>query len=56
LLYITRRNWCDFVIFNENLDKIDIKRVERDTKKIEKIVKGIESGKEKIKDILTKIQ
>jgi len=56
LLYISDRKWCDFIVFNENLDKINIKRVERDETKIAKIKAGLEVGSKKIQDILKKIK
>lgn len=56
LMLITNRKWCDFVVFNENLDKIRIQRVERDEEAIEKIKVGLESGERKIKTILEKVK
>jgi len=52
LMYISDRKWCDFVAFNEKLDRIIIIRVERDEAKIEKIRIGLESGIEKLKEVL----
>jgi predicted phage-related endonuclease len=56
LMFITNRKWCDYVLYNENLDRIEITRVERDEKAIEKIKVGLVEGEEKIKAILEKIK
>jgi putative phage-type endonuclease len=56
LMFVSDRKWCDYIIFNENLDRIEITRVERDEEAIEKIKEGLEAGKEKIKNILEKIK
>ena len=55
-MYVTDRKWCDFVVFNDNLDKIEIMRVERDEAKIEKIRIGLEAGVERVKDILERLK
>ena len=54
LLYITKREWWDFVNFSENLNKIHVMRVERDEKMIKKLVIGLNEGTEQIKKILEK--
>ncbi len=55
-MYVTDRQWVDYVVFNENFEDLIVIRVERDESKIEKIRAGIESGVSEIKDILSKIQ
>lgn len=55
-MWITDRKWCDYVVYNSNLDKIKIKRVERDDKAKNKFVKGAYEGIEKVKEILGKVQ
>jgi putative phage-type endonuclease len=55
-MYVSNRKWCDFVIFNESLNQIHIRRVERDRQAIEKIMIGLVEGEEKIKSILEKIK
>jgi putative phage-type endonuclease len=55
-MFVTGRKWCDLVVFNDNLDRIEIVRVERDEDKIEKISQGLATGIEKIELILSKIQ
>lgn len=54
-MYVADRKWVDFVVFNDNLNKIEIMRVERDEAKIEKIRIGLEEGVKKIDEILVKI-
>lgn len=56
LMYLTDRKWCDYVIFNEELDKIKITRIARDEDMIEKIKEGLEAGKKQIKQIIEKIK
>jgi predicted phage-related endonuclease len=56
LMFITDRKWCDYVVYNENLDRIEITRVERDEKAIEKIKVGLEAGEKKIKSILERVK
>jgi putative phage-type endonuclease len=55
-MLVTGRKWVDFVVFNDNLNRIEIERVERDEKAISKIKTGLESGEKIIKDILEKIK
>lgn len=55
-MYVTDRKWCDFVIFNDNLNKVEITRVNRDEAKIEKIRIGLEQGIAKVKEILERIK
>lgn len=54
-LWVTNRKWCDYVLFNDNLNKIEVTRVERNEEKIEKIRIGTEAGIVKIKEILSKV-
>jgi putative phage-type endonuclease len=51
-MHVTDRKWVDFVAYNENFPEIITLRVERDEKKIEKIVAGLEEGVSQIKTIL----
>jgi putative phage-type endonuclease len=55
-LYVGNREWCDFIIFNETLNKIKITRIKRDESAIEKLKVGLEYGEKRIKDILEKIK
>lgn len=55
-LFVTERKWCDFVVFNDNLNKIVVSRVYRDEATIEKIKTGIEQGTVKIKEIMEKLK
>lgn len=55
-MLVTDRKWCDFVIFNDNLNRIEITRVERDEAKIEKIKIGLEQGIAKVKEILERVK
>lgn len=52
-MLVTGRTWCDYVVYNPNFFKsIVIKRVIIDEDEIDKIKKGLESGKNKIKTML----
>jgi len=51
-MYVTGRQWVDYVGFNENFPNLKIIRVERDEDAIEKIRIGVEQGKETITSIL----
>lgn len=51
-MYVTDRQWVDYVAFNENFPKLITIRVERDESAIEKIRIGIETGVAKIEEIL----
>lgn len=51
-MLVTDRKWCDLVVFNDNLNRIEIVRVDRDEKMIEKIRIGLEAGIAKVKEIL----
>ncbi len=55
-LLVAERKWVDFVVFNDNLNRLDITRVERDEFKIEKIRVGLEQGEAKIKQILERVK
>lgn len=55
-MYVADRKWVDFVVYNDNLDKIEIQRVERDEAKIEKIKAGLEAGIKQIEEIMEKIK
>lgn len=55
-MFVTGRKWCDFVIFNDNLNKIIITRVNVDEEKQEQLRSGLEAGVKKIQSILQKIQ
>lgn len=54
-MLICERQWVDYIVFNHNFPQpIIISRVERDEVFIEKIRIGLESGVEKIENILAK--
>lgn len=55
-IYVMDRKWCDYVIFNDNIDRIEITRVERDDEVIQKIVTGLEKGVKQIKEILEAVK
>jgi exodeoxyribonuclease (lambda-induced) len=56
-MYVAGRNWCDFVVFNENFEKtISTIRVERNEEEITKIVAGLEAGVDTVKKILEKLK
>lgn len=55
LLYVSNRKWCDFVAFNEELNKIIIIRVERDEAKIEKIRIGLESAISQLEAVMKEV-
>jgi len=54
-LYITKRSWWDFVVFNENLNKINITRIKPDKEAFSKIELGLQSGIKKIEEVLKKV-
>ena len=54
-LYITGRQWCDYVAYNENFPLL-IRRYERDEKYIEKIKDTLEDGIEQVKQIILKFR
>lgn len=56
LMFISDRKWCDYVLYNENLNRIEIERVFRDEQAIEKIKLGLGAGSARIKEILEKIK
>jgi len=48
-MYVTKTKYCDYISYNPNFNKcIVIIRIKRDDKKIDKLIKGLEAGKEKI--------
>lgn len=51
-MFVTGRQWVDYVGFNENFPNLKIIRVHRDEDAIAKIVEGIETGKARIEEIL----
>lgn len=55
-MFVTGRDWCDYVVFNDNLDKIAIVRVKRDEEKIGKIREGLEAGIIKIDAVLKEVK
>lgn len=55
-MFVTSRNWCDFVIFNDNLNKIEIVRIERDEEMIQKLGLGLEQGIKKVEEILERVR
>lgn len=52
LLYITGREWCDYVAYNENFPLL-IRRYERDDEYIEKIKIALDDGIEQVKKIIS---
>lgn len=55
-LYITNRQWCDFVVFSENFPELIRIRVERDEAAINKIKIGLKSGIAKIESMLEQLK
>lgn len=56
-LYISGREWCDYVIFNENFPKTTIiTRINKNEGDIAKLKVGIATGTAMIKTILSKIK
>lgn len=51
-MYVTERKWCDFVVFNDNLNKMEVLRIDRDESMIEKLKVGLEQGVAKVQEIL----
>jgi len=54
-LYITGRQWCDYIAYNENFPLL-IRRYERDEEHIEKIKIALEDGIEQVKQIIRKFK
>jgi len=55
-LWITKRKWCDYVVFNENFTKsISITRVYHDEVKISQIIAGVDMAIAQTKAITGKI-
>lgn len=53
-MYVCNRQWCDYVIYNENFaNSIHIIRIERDEDIIEEIKEVIERAVSEIKEIIT---
>lgn len=56
-MFVTGREWVDYVIFNENFDpQIIIKRVARNESEIAKIKAGLSIGIAQIETILAKVK
>ena len=55
-MYVSGCKWVDFVVYNDNLDKIETLRIDRDEEKIAKIKKGLESGIKMVDEILEKVK
>jgi putative phage-type endonuclease len=55
-MYVTDRQWVDYVVFNENFSKFRVERVMRDEDKISKIKAGLESGIELLNKILVEVK
>ena len=56
-LFVTGREWCDYIVFNENFKKtISIIRVMRNDVEIAKIKAGLAIGIAQVKSILEKIK
>ncbi len=55
-MLVTERKWCDFVVFNDNLNRIEITRIERSEPLIEKIKIGLEQGISKIEEMLENVR
>jgi len=54
-MYVCNREWCDYVVFNENFNKFKIHRIDRDEAKIEKIKEGLKKGIEMMNKIMEEI-
>jgi len=56
-MYVTGREWCDYVVFNENFEQqLIIRTVQRDGRKIEEIKVGISMAIQRINEIISKVQ
>lgn len=54
LIHITNRKWCDYVVFNEALDRIEVERVVADEKMVKKLEEGLEVGVKRLKKLWKK--
>ena len=56
-LFVTGREWCDYIVFNENFKKtISITRVTRNDTEIAKLKAGLAIGIARVKSTLEKIK
>lgn len=55
-MLVAEREWCDFVVFNDNLNRSVITRINRDEIMINKLQIGLSIGIDKIKNILEEIK
>lgn len=54
-LWVTKREWCDFVSYHPDLDKLTV-RVKRDEEAIENLETRINESIEKVKEIINKLK
>lgn len=55
-LYVTGRDWCDYVVYNKNFDTSTIiARVEKDQEAQQKIISGLHKGIKKLETILKEL-
>jgi len=56
-LWVTEREWCDHIVFNENFTKpISVIRIQRNETEIAKLKAGVLTGIAQLKSILEKIK
>jgi len=56
-LWVTKREWCDYIVFNENFTKpISVIRIQRNETEIAKLKAGVLTGIAQLKSILEKIK
>lgn len=55
-MFVTDRKWCDFVVFNDNLNKMEVLRIERNEQSIERLRLGLDQGVTKVQEILERIR
>jgi exodeoxyribonuclease (lambda-induced) len=55
-MYVTDREWVDYVVYNQNYQKHITERVVRDQKAIKKITDGLDAGVKKMEEIWQRIQ
>ena len=55
-MYITGRNWCDYVLFNDNFkpNSLYIRTIKRDEDKIAQLEKGLKIGRKLVQEAVSK--
>jgi len=55
-MFVCDRQWCDYVVFNENFNKFKIHRINRDEEKINKLKEGIKKAIELMNKVVEEVK